>query len=201
MRWSGSVWRSFVPDSGLASTECRLRHTVLRETWEEPFERPLSNLVVDFCSPLFLKDCVAVYCQDVVWQSWTRSCIARMTSALPKSWSAMHCRSLTETPSVRLPAVTVETLAMFCTSPSRGAAADVFCFLRVPLRSDFCVGQVEFQQEGRHQEGVTQNVTIVHVPSVRKASVFLQRVTRVVQLEVGGYLLSDWVICLQALRI
>ena len=47
---SSDVSHSFVPDSGLASTERRLRHTVLRETWEEPFKRPLPNLVVDFCS-------------------------------------------------------------------------------------------------------------------------------------------------------
>ena len=58
--------RDVVPDSGLASTECRLRHTVLRETWAEPFDRPLPNLVVDFRRPLFLEDCVAVYSQDVV---------------------------------------------------------------------------------------------------------------------------------------
>ena len=64
--WSRDVSRSFVPDSGLASTEIRLRHTVLRETWEEPFERPLPNLIVDFRRPLFLEDCVAVYSQDVV---------------------------------------------------------------------------------------------------------------------------------------
>ena len=66
MRRSRDVSRSFVPDSGLLCAECRLRHTVLRETWEEQFERPVPNFVVDFCSPLFLKDCVAVYSQDVV---------------------------------------------------------------------------------------------------------------------------------------
>ena len=60
---SRDVSRSFVPNSGLACTECRLRHTVLRETRKKPFERPLPNLI---CSPLFLKDCVAVNSQDVV---------------------------------------------------------------------------------------------------------------------------------------
>ena len=40
---SRCVSRCFVPDSGLTCTECRLR--VLRETWEEPFERP-PNLVI-----------------------------------------------------------------------------------------------------------------------------------------------------------
>ena len=46
---SSDVSRSFEPDSGLASTECRLRHTVLRETWEEAFERLLPNLVLGLC--------------------------------------------------------------------------------------------------------------------------------------------------------
>ena len=66
MCWSRDVTRSFVPDSGLASAECRLRQTVLREAKGEALARTLPNLVVDFCSPLFLKDCVAVYSQDVV---------------------------------------------------------------------------------------------------------------------------------------
>ena len=48
---SSDVPRSFGPNSGLAGAECRLRHPVLRDTWEEPFERPLPNLVVDFCQP------------------------------------------------------------------------------------------------------------------------------------------------------
>ena len=64
--WTCDVLRSLEPDSGLACAECRLRHTVLRETREEPFERPLPKLVINFCSPLFLKDCVTVNSQDVV---------------------------------------------------------------------------------------------------------------------------------------
>ena len=63
---SRDVSRSFVPDSGLASAEGRLCHAVLCETREEPFERPLPDLVVDLCSTLFLKDFVAVNPQDVV---------------------------------------------------------------------------------------------------------------------------------------
>ena len=64
--WCGDVSRSFEPNSGLACAEGRLCHAVLCETREEPFERPLSDLVVDLCSPLFLQDCVAVKPQDVV---------------------------------------------------------------------------------------------------------------------------------------
>ena len=60
------VSRSVGPDSGLASNECCLRHTVLCEAREEPFERLLPDLVVDLCSTLFLQDCVAVNAQDVV---------------------------------------------------------------------------------------------------------------------------------------
>ena len=60
------VLRSFEHNSRLACAEGRLRHAVLCETREEPFERPLPDLVVDRCSPLFLQDCVAVNPQDVV---------------------------------------------------------------------------------------------------------------------------------------
>ena len=60
------VWRSFEPNSGLASAEGRLCHAVLCETREEPVERPLPDLVIDLCSPLFLQDCVAVNQQNVV---------------------------------------------------------------------------------------------------------------------------------------
>ena len=63
---SRDVSRSLVPDSELACTECRLNHTALRETWEEPLERPLPNLDVDFCSPLFLEVHGAVFSQDAV---------------------------------------------------------------------------------------------------------------------------------------
>ena len=88
---------------------------------------------------------MAVYSQDVVdaadphslggrqipsaGSGWTRSCIARMTSALPTSWSAMCCRGPTATSSVMPQAVTVETLAIFCTSRilhTRAAASRSF---------------------------------------------------------------------------
>ena len=45
-----------VSNPRLTCAECGLRHPVLRETLEEPFERPVPNLVVHFCSQLFLKD-------------------------------------------------------------------------------------------------------------------------------------------------
>ena len=63
---SSDVPCSFEPNSGLAGAESCLCHAVLRETWEEPFERPLPNLIVDGCRPLFLHGCVAVNPQDMV---------------------------------------------------------------------------------------------------------------------------------------
>ena len=60
------VSRPFQPNSGLACTKGRLCHAVLRETRKEPFKRPLPDLVVDLCSPLFLQDRVVVNRQDVV---------------------------------------------------------------------------------------------------------------------------------------
>ena len=62
---SSDVSRSVVT-AGLASTECGLRHAVLRETWGEPLEGSLSNLVKKFSGPLLLKDYVAVHSQDVL---------------------------------------------------------------------------------------------------------------------------------------
>ena len=46
--------------------------------------------------------------------------------------------------------------------------------------SDFRIGVVEPLSERRHQDRVTHSVTIVHVPQLRQASIFLQRVPRVV---------------------
>ena len=63
---SSDVSRSFETNSGLACAEGRLRHAVLCEAWEEPFERPLPDLVVDLCSTLFLQDCGAVNPQGAV---------------------------------------------------------------------------------------------------------------------------------------
>ena len=62
MRRSRDVSRSLVSNSRLACA----RHTVFRENREEPFDRPLSNLVVDFCSSFLLQDRVAVHTENVV---------------------------------------------------------------------------------------------------------------------------------------
>ena len=49
--------------------------------------------------------------------------------------------------------------------------ADDFRVLGDPFRSDSGVGDVENQQERRHQDRVTHDVAVVHVPQVRQASV------------------------------
>ena len=48
------------------------------------------------------------------------------------------------------------------------------------FRSDSGVGDIKFSQEGRHPDRVTHNVAVIHVPQVRQALVFLQRMLRVV---------------------
>ena len=53
-------------------------------------------------------------------------------------------------------------------------------FLWVPLRSDLGVGDVEFLQEGRHQDRVTHDVVVIHVPQVCQARGTWQRMLRVV---------------------
>ena len=92
--------------------------------------------------------------------------MVRMRSALANSWSAMNCRGPTATPSVLLPAVAVETEANSRTS-SIFHVVDYFCFLRVSSSSNFLVGVVKFVQVGRHEDWVTEDVTIIHVPEVR----------------------------------
>ena len=71
---SSDVPRSFEPDSRLACAEGCLCRAVLRETTEEPFERPLPDLVIDPCHTLFLQDCVAVNPQDVVDTADSQTC-------------------------------------------------------------------------------------------------------------------------------
>ena len=47
---------------------------------------------------------------------------------------------------------------------------DDFCFQWVPPRSDSGVGDIEILQEGRHQDRVTHNVTVAHVPLICQTS-------------------------------
>ena len=123
---NSDVSRSFVPDSGLSSTERGLRHAVLREIREEAFERPLPEPRRGFLQP-------TVVPEGFVWPSTRRMWLIRltprlsrrransvcvilaelnafralleMTSALLRSWSVMDYRDPTATPSVMLPSV------------------------------------------------------------------------------------------------
>ena len=62
MNRSSDVSRSFEPDSRLARTEGCLRHAVLRETGEEPFEGPLPNFIVNQRCTVVLQDCELAGC-------------------------------------------------------------------------------------------------------------------------------------------
>ena len=111
---SCDVSRSLEPDSWLARTEGCLRHAVLRETQEEPFEGPLPDLIVDRCTEtrtMWLTRLTprlsrrrANSVADL--GKATRSCNARVTSALLRRWSAINCRDPKATPSAMLPSVT-----------------------------------------------------------------------------------------------
>ena len=124
-----------------------LCHAVHCETQEEPFERPLSDLVVDLCSPLFLEDCVAVNPQDVVDTADSQTlpkegelCLRIVAElnvlvhctddvCLVRSCSGTNCRETTATPSAMLPSGTAEVLAKPRTSPifhPSGAASRSF---------------------------------------------------------------------------
>ena len=62
-----AMCRSFLyPIPEWPALSVRLLRTVLRESREEALKRSLSNLVMDFSSPFFLQDCVAMHPEDVV---------------------------------------------------------------------------------------------------------------------------------------
>ena len=90
---SSNVSRSCEPNSGLACAEGRLRHAVLCEAQEEPFERPLPHLVADLCSTLFLQDCVAVNPQDVVDTADSRLS-RRRANTVSGSWQKLDLAEL-----------------------------------------------------------------------------------------------------------
>ena len=157
------VSRSFETNSGLACAEGRLSHAVLCEAREEPFERPLPDLVVDLCSPPFLQDCVAVNAdsQDYLGGRTPYADLgragrarARMTSALLSGWSVINCRDPTATPSVMLPSVTAEvfnsSLGWRCIQVVH--VVDDFCFQRISLSSDSSIGDVEVLEKRQHQD-------------------------------------------------
>ena len=140
------VPRSFELNSRLASAEGRLCHAVLCETQEAPFERPLPDLVVDLCRPLFFQDCVAVNPQDVVDTAHSQALsegelrlrvLAELDAFVQRSDGVCLAHELirevlwcpTATPRVMLPSVTVEAWAIFFTSSifhSGGAAPKSF---------------------------------------------------------------------------
>ena len=193
-------------------------------------KRPLSNIVVDFCSSFLLKDRVAVHPENLVdtthakTLTWQRKfcmrtqldtfvhssndvclCQELVRDELSRSFSDSECDS----PSCycgdlgHVLHVTNSPLRRYCTQVVH--VVDDFRFLRVSFCSNFRIGVVEFLQVRRHQDRVTHNVTIVHVPPVRQASFFLQSTTwivssgefsRITQLKIGDSLHSDCVFSL-----
>ena len=140
MSRSCDVSRSLEPDSRLARAEGCLRRAVLRETREEPFKKPLPDLVVDLGSPLFLQDFVTMNSQDVddTTDPQTLSekgkfrlrVLAELNALMHGAndiclAEVMNCCDPIATPSMMLPEVTAEILAMLRTSSvfhSGGAA-------------------------------------------------------------------------------
>ena len=154
---SSDVSRFFEPSSRLTCTEGCLCHAVLCETWEEPFERPLPDLVVDLCSTLFLQDCVAVNPQDVVdtadfqalsegelrlrvlaeldaFVCWSDAEVSRPNSHSECDATVGNCRSVGHFPHVT-------------NSPLGWRCIQIIRFQWVPLRSDSGVGNVEVLQK------------------------------------------------------
>ena len=183
---------------------------------EEPLERSLPNLVVDFSGPLLLQDRMTVHLQSVIGAADSQTLSDELVRALlesgeelvrdvlPRSDSDSECDAPSgycwdlghllhiEDPPLRRCCIQIVHVA------------DDLGFLRVPLRSHVGVGNVEFLQVGRHQDWMVENIATVHVPQVRQSSIFLQRVPWLVGSsevfwthlrEIGGFLLSGRVIC------
>ena len=73
-----------------------------------------------------------------------------------------------------LPAVAVEAVASFRATRSCIQVFHVVNDLRFlwgSFRFNFGSGGIEIVQVGRHQDRVTQDVTMIHVPKVREASI------------------------------
>ena len=166
---SSVVSRSLEPNSGLACTEGCLCHAVLREPREEPFEGPLPDLVVDRCSVVFLQDCVAVnpLARELVCDK-----LPKPNRNSKRDTAVGDCRDFGQAPDVaNVP------LKRCCVQLVR--VVDDFSFQWVPFSSDSGIGNFEVLQKGQHQDGVAHDIPVVHVPLIRKASVPLQRVPRV----------------------
>ena len=178
-----------------AGAEGRLCRDVLCETREEPFERPLPDLVVDVCSPLFLQ-CVAVNPEDVV---------ATADSQTISEEGELRLRVLAELEAfvhrsndVCLAQELVRDDLPRSNSDSEGDAAIGVCgglghvphvtnsplgwsCVQIVLVVDdfrFSVGSAALQLS--HWRRRVHGVTIVRIPLICQASAFLQRVLRVV---------------------
>ena len=182
-----SIWKEACPDCVLdhcmdARLGCNESSEVSRsgDVSRAECRIPLPNLVVDFCSPLFLKGCVAVNSQDVAdaADSQTLSeegkfrlqvlaeldafmhrsndvCFAQevVREKLSESDSDSECDASGSSCGNHALHVVGPPLSRRCIQVVH--EADDACLLGGPLRSDFGVGDITFLQEGRHQDRVS----------------------------------------------
>ena len=119
----------------------------------------------------------------------------------------MYRRGPTVTPSVMLPAVAVETLATFCTSPvlHSGATSRPFTlwmtsvFRRFRSAPTFGVGDVTFLWIGGHQDRVTHDVTVIFVLQCVSRVVGTSKLLQATRLEVCRFLQPGRVVRLESL--
>ena len=165
---SSGVSRSLEPNPGLACIEGCVRHAVLRETREEPFERPLPDLIVnpqdvvvtadaqtfpkegELCLRILAKLDERVHCADDIClaQELVRDELRRPDSNCECVAAGGRCGSFGQAPG----------LANF---PLRRCCVQVvhvvddFRFQWVPLSSDSSIGKVEVLKKRQHQDWVT----------------------------------------------
>ena len=176
---------------GTGLRQCGLYHAVFRETREQPLKRSLSNLVVDFSGSFLLQDRMTVhsetfadeskFCLRVLTQLDTfvhssndvRLCQALVLDELSKSHGDSECDASSGYCGDHVLHVLIFPLRRCCTRV-------VHVVIDFRFQRGSFIGVVEFMQVRRHQDRVTHDVTIIHVPLIRQASIFLQRVPRVV---------------------
>ena len=199
---SSDVPRPLEPKSGLACTEGCLCCAVLCETREEPFERPLPDFVMDRCRTLFLQDRVAVNPQDMgdtadsqtlseegelclrilakldafvhgsddirLAQELVRDELPRPNGNSEYDATVSDCRGFGQAPHVA-----DSPLGWRCIQTIH--VVDDFRFQWVPL-CPVALATSKSCRKRKHQDWATHDVAVVHVPLIRQASAFLQRV-------------------------
>ena len=153
---------------------CFLNVLLGSESREEPLKGPLPNLIVDFSSSCLPQDRVAVHSQDVM-----DTPDAKTLSTLVHRDEPTGSHTDSERVASRGHCGDRGKQTYLLNFPFRRGCVQVFdvvngfCLLRISLCSDFVVGLIKILQTGRHQDRVAEDVTIVNVPEVCQASIFL----------------------------